>query len=119
MNIIRWVIALPLIVGAVLFALANPEIVSITWNPFEPAINLPLYFVALTFLGMGFLLGTFIAWLGMSKTRKERRQQKKQIKQLEKDINEANEKVIETLTKYKPSASPSLPNNVIESDHAY
>lgn len=108
MAIIRWIIALPLIVGAVLFALAHPTSVAITWNPFEPAINLPLYFVALTFLGFGVVLGAFMAWLGMGKVRKDRRKQKKTIKQLEKDIIEANDKIIETLAKYKPTNQPPL-----------
>lgn len=108
MAIIRWIIALPLIVGAVLFALAHPTPVSITWNPFDPPIELPLYFVVLTFLGVGFLLGAFVAWIGMGKVRKERRKQKKIIKTLEKDIVEANEKIMETLAKYKPAHHNAL-----------
>ena len=107
MTITRWIVALPLIVGAVLFALAHPDPVSVTWNPFEEAVQLPLYFVALAFLGIGFLLGAFIAWLGMGKVRRERRQQRKTIKKLEKDINAANEKMIETLSKMKPERLPN------------
>lgn len=118
MSFIRWIIALPLIVGAVLFALAHPDPVTITWNPFEEAIELPLYFVALAFLGIGFLLGVFVAWLGMGKVRKERRQQRKTIKKLEKDINIANEKMIETLSKMKPGNYHALPDTVIENDDA-
>lgn len=95
MSFTRWIIALPLIVGAVLFALAHPDIVSITWHPFKPPAKLPLYFVVLVFLGGGFLLGVLITWIGMGKLRHERRQQKKTIRKMEKDINEANEKIME------------------------
>lgn len=101
MSFIRWILALPIIVGAVLFALAHPDTVSVTWNPFEPPVNLPLYFVALIFLGGGFLLGTFVAWLSMSSVRQDRRRQRKEIKKLEKDIDEANKKIIEVLAEKK------------------
>lgn len=115
-TIIRWIIALPIIVGAVLFALAHPDPVSVTWNPLEPAVELPLYFVSLVFLAVGFLLGAFVAWLGMGKVRKERRQQRKTIKKLEKDINTANEKVIDILTKYKPANGQALTQKAINDD---
>ncbi|MCI5061030.1 MAG: LapA family protein [Alphaproteobacteria bacterium] len=116
MALLRWILALPLIVGAVLFALAHPTPVPVTWNPFEPAIDLPLYFVALSFFGVGFILGAFISWLGMGKVRKERRQQRKQIKKLEKDIHAANEKMMETLSKH--GTRTSLPNTDQDSDEA-
>jgi uncharacterized integral membrane protein len=116
MAFIRWIIALPIIVGAVLFALAHPDPVMITWNPFQEPVELPLYFVVFAFLGIGFLLGAFMAWMGMSRVRSERRQQKKTIRQLEKDINEANEKVMETLAKTNPDKKLSQPINEYEDD---
>ncbi|HPD82285.1 MAG TPA: LapA family protein [Alphaproteobacteria bacterium] len=119
MSFIRWIIALPIIVGAVLFALANPAIVSVTWSPFHSAIDLPLYFVALAFLGAGFLLGAFVAWIGMGKVRKDRRQQKKTIKQLEKDINAANEKIMTLSTASHKSNNQiaALSDNTLEHDY--
>lgn len=111
MALLRWIIALPIIVGAVLFALAHPDPVLITWNPAEPAKELPLYFVVFTFLGSGFLLGVLITWLGMGHIRKERRQQRKTIRKLEKDINEANEKLMETLSKSAPPSLQALADN--------
>lgn len=98
MAFIKWILAIPLIVGTVLFALAHPTLVSITWNPFKPPIELPLYFVSLCFLGIGFVLGAFITWLGMARIRYERRQQRKKIKKLEKDIHAANEKMMAALS---------------------
>ena len=102
MAFIRWIIALPIIVGAILFALAHPDPVTVTWNPLQEPIELPLYFVVFMFLGIGFLLGAFMSWVGMSGVRTDRRQQRKTIRKLEKDINEANEKLIETLAKTNP-----------------
>lgn len=91
MALLKWIIALPFIVGAVLFALEHPQKVPVTFNPFSDPIELPLYFVALMFLATGFLLGAFMAWLGMGKIRKDRRQYKKDIKTLTKE----NEKLIQ------------------------
>lgn len=118
MSFIRWILALPFIVGAVLFALTHKQIVSITWNPFGAPVDLPLYFVALVFLGAGFLLGAFMAWIGMGKVRKERRHQKKKLKQLEKDIDTANKKIME-LSATKKDELPVLPNNILENQHDY
>ncbi len=104
MTFLKWIIALPFIVSAVLFALANPQIVELQWSPFHNAKNLPLYFVSLFFLGIGFILGALMAWIGMHETRKEKRRLKRENKELEKDINDANEKLTEALAKQKTSA---------------
>ncbi len=109
MSILRWILALPIIVGAVLFALANPTIVSITYSPLHAPKELPVYFIGLSFLGTGFLFGAFMAWVGMSKTRVERRRLKKEVRQLEKDINDANENLTAALAKQKKHPiAPSL-----------
>jgi uncharacterized integral membrane protein len=104
MAFLRWIIALPIIVGAVLFALAHPEPVSLTLNPLKAPVELPLYAVSFFFLGVGFLIGALMAWIGMAHIRHERRQQRKTIRQLEKDINEANEKWMDALAKTGPAA---------------
>ena len=100
MVFLKWIFALPFIVGAVLFALEHPQNVPITFNPFTDPIELPLYFVSLMFLGGGFILGAFMAWVGMSKTRQERRAYKKEVKILTKE----NEK----LTKEKADALSAI-----------
>ena len=105
MTIIRWIIALPFIVGAILFALAHPQKVSITFNPFQAPIELPLYFVALSFLGAGFLLGALIAWIGMSKVRKDRRAYKKEIKKLTRENDKLNKDIAEALEQTTPSSN--------------
>ncbi len=108
MALLKWIITLPLIVVAVLFAMTHAESVKVTWNPFQPEMELPLYAVAFLFLGIGVLIGTLIAWVSMGDTRKERRQLKKENKQLEKDINAANEKLIEELAQKKNNNVPEV-----------
>lgn len=108
MGIIRWIIALPFIVGAVLFALAHPEKVSITLNPLQDPVELPLYFVGLSFLGAGFILGAFMAWIGMGHVRKDRRTYKKEIKKLKKENEKLNQDVLDALAKQTLPSSTNL-----------
>lgn len=112
MGIIKWIVTLPLVVGAVLFALAHPQTVPLTLNPFQDPIELPLYFVALCFLGAGFFLGAIIAWVGMGTVRKDRRQYKKEIKKLTKENESLKEEVIQSLEKKETQLSS--PSKVIE-----
>lgn len=106
MPIIRWILAFIIIVGAVLFALVNPTPVTFTYSPFHNPKEFPLYFIVLSFLGGGFLLGAFMAWMSMGEIRADRRRLKKENKQLERDINEANEKLTEALSKQRLSPLP-------------
>ena len=86
MAFLRGLIALPLIVVVVLFAVTHTEKVPVSINPFESAVEYPLYVVALGFLAVGFLLGAMIAWISMSKLRRENRARGKKIKKLEKEL---------------------------------
>ncbi len=111
MAILRWIITLPFIIGAVAFAIAHPEGVSITFSPFIAPIELPLYAVTLLFLLVGFFLGILMGWLGMSQTRKERRQYKKEVKvltkdkeKLENDIEKLEEKLSKEVSKSNPTS---------------
>ncbi len=87
MAFLKWIFALPFIFTAVAFAVANPDTVNIHWSPLHDTIKLPLYAVVLSFLGVGFLLGSIMTWLGMSKVRSERRTFKRENKKLEKELN--------------------------------
>ncbi|MEM6811256.1 MAG: LapA family protein [Pseudomonadota bacterium] len=98
MSLLRWIIAIPVIIGVLIFALAHPEDVSVAFSPLHDRIDLPLYFVVLLFLSVGFLLGAFIAWINFLPAFAEKRKQKKEIKELEKQLNESKEKLITALS---------------------
>lgn len=102
---------LPIILLVIFFALANPTPTEITWSPFSEAVTLPLYFIVVFFLCLGFLIGALIAWVGMLPSWKEKRNLKKQNAKLEKDINKANEKLIEELSKDKSDPYTRLPDD--------
>lgn len=111
MIILRWIIAALVVLGVVLFALAHPEHVKITWNPFAEPVELPLYFVVIAFLGIGFFIGAFVAWVNFLPVMADRRAQRKNIQKLEKDLNTANEKLIEELSKSRADTYASIPKD--------
>ena len=105
MRFIRGILGLALALIFVLFAIANRQSVSVTWSPFHPATDLPLYAVALDLLAFGFLLGLWVAWLESIPARLEKTRQKRRIKTLEKEL-----KVKETQEE-KYAALPATPQN--------
>ena len=110
MAFLKMIFALPFIVGAVVFALAHPETVTLTYSPLNDSIELPLYFVALTFLGVGFILGAICTWLGMGKLRKERRTFKKEVKTLKKE----NEKLEADKNKFEQQLQEKETPDIIQ-----
>jgi uncharacterized membrane protein YciS (DUF1049 family) len=99
MAVLRWILALPIIIGVILFAVGNPQQVEVTWSPFHDPIQARLYFIVLMFLGIGFLLGAFIAWINFIPVLQERRTQRKTIRKLEQDVNSCNQKLIDELSR--------------------
>jgi uncharacterized integral membrane protein len=102
---------LPIILLVILFALANPSPTEIILSPFSDPIKLPLYFIVVFFLCLGFLIGALISWVGMFPGWKEKRNLKKENIKLEKDLNKANEKLIEELSKEKSDPYTRLPDD--------
>ncbi len=110
MKILRWMAAVPLIVAAVLFALAHPQPVDFYWSPVNPPLTLPLYALALGLTAVGFVIGALAAWLGMAGLRRDRRHLKKTVRQLEKDLATAHDNALkarEEMLRPTPDNGPS------------
>ena len=114
MALLRWILALPFIAGAVWFALAHPQSVSVMVNPVKDPIELPLYFVVLLFLAIGFIFGAFMAWIGMGKTRQERRAFKKEVKNLNKEIEVLKNEKMDLIVKQDKPQLTSNATDIIE-----
>ena len=115
MAILKWIVTLPFIVGAVLFALAHPDKVEVTLNPMSEPVELPLYFVSFLFLGVGFILGMIVTWFSMGSLRHTKRAQKKEIKELKKKNEALEEEKLELIKKYDFSEQPKV-FDAIEAD---
>ena len=117
MALLKWIITLPFIAGAILFALAHPEDVTVTLYPLGEDLTLPLYFVSFLFLGVGFILGTIITWFSMGDLRQTKRGQKKEIKALNKKVKTLEEEKIALMKKYDFSEQPKI-FDAIENNNA-
>ena len=101
--------------GAILFALAHPEDVTVTLNPLAEDYTLPLYFVSFLFLAVGFILGTIVTWFSMGDVRQTKRAQKKEIKALSKQVETLKEEKLALMKKYDFSQQPKI-FDAIEND---
>ena len=89
-TLLAWLLTLPCIVGAIVFALYNADIVPVTISPFQDSVEMPVYAPVLAATAFGFFFGSLMTWAAMGRLRKEKREQAKRIKTLEKEIE--NEK---------------------------
>ncbi|MCW5700047.1 MAG: DUF1049 domain-containing protein [Rhodospirillales bacterium] len=73
MKLLFWIIALPLALIVIVFALNNRMLIDIDTWPLEYTLKVPLFGIALVGIFIGFLWGGIIAWIGAGKTRKRAR----------------------------------------------
>lgn len=102
-TLLAWLLTLPFIIGAVAFALYNPQVSTFTLNPFREATELPVYVPVLGAIAIGFLFGAIMTWAATGRLRAERREQKKRIKALERQLDTANQNQVVTTTHVMPS----------------
>ena len=82
-RILRWAIALPLIVLAVVFAVANRQWITVSFDPLAtpPRIYADMPLWSLFFAGIlpGLIVGWGACWLAQGKWRKHARQAQKDL----------------------------------------
>jgi uncharacterized integral membrane protein len=77
-TLLKWIILLPVLVVALLLAVANDQSVTVHLNPFDQAdpvlrVDLALYQIAFIVFVVGALVGAFVAWSGQRKHRRRAR----------------------------------------------
>jgi uncharacterized integral membrane protein len=79
MKFIGWLFGVALALLLIVFAVSNGASVSLRFEPFPYAIDLPIYAVAFTALVGGFACGGFVAWLGGMKWRRRARRAESEL----------------------------------------
>jgi uncharacterized integral membrane protein len=87
LSFIRGFIGFVLAVALVVFAIFNRHDVLFSIGPVYEPLNLPLYLIALVFMGVGFVFGCVFVWLGAAPVRRTKRKQRREIKKLEKELD--------------------------------
>jgi uncharacterized integral membrane protein len=93
-TLFAWLLTLPCLVGAIVFAVNNPEPIEVVFNPFKDALLIPVYVPVLTAIAFGFLFGSLMTWAAMGRLRAEKKEQAKRIKTLEKELQAAKAPVV-------------------------
>ena len=62
-RFLRWLVAIPLLILMIVFALSNMEPVALELFPTGLTMPLPLSLVVLAAMGIGFFMGGVFAWL--------------------------------------------------------
>jgi len=90
-RFLAWLVTLPLIVGAVAFAIVNVAPVNLTLSPFHPPFSVPLYMPVLAAIGFGFLFGCLMTWAAFGRLRSKSREQRRKIRALESQLAKHSE----------------------------
>jgi uncharacterized integral membrane protein len=89
---VHWVVTAPaaLILGS--FAVSNRADVAVTLWPVLGSAEVPLYFIVLAALLVGFLAGEFVAWINGGNARRKARERQRRIEALERELSAAQSK---------------------------
>lgn len=86
MKLVDWLLALPVTVVLLVFALNNRVMVDVNLWPFPYAVPAWLSVVALAALGAGFILGLMAAYIGSRRWRRKARQAERRLKLVEQEL---------------------------------
>lgn len=86
-KFVAGIILIPLSVVIVMFAVANREIISVSFDPFDPAqpafmLKMPLFILIFVLVGTGVVVGGVAAWLKQHKWRIRARRAEAEAREL-------------------------------------
>ena len=86
-KLVSIAVLVPLAIVIVMFAVANRELVAVSFDPFDTvrpafALKLPLYVLIFILVGLGVVVGGVAAWLRQSKWRARARRAEAEAKRL-------------------------------------
>ena len=90
MTLIRTIVGFLITIAVLVFAAANLHTIEVYYTPFTPALELPLFIVALGLMSFGFVIGSMMVWINEGKARRERCRQRKEISKLQKELEETH-----------------------------
>lgn len=85
MNLLKMLIALPLLIIILVFAFVNNDLATFNLWPFYFEVEISLSVAIVFLIFFGFVIGNLFSWLSYAPVRKALRQQKKQNKRLNKE----------------------------------
>ena len=89
MRHISWIVTIPVALVAILFAISNRGIVTLSLWPLPFTLATPVYLATLVALVLGFLAGGFIVWNSQRRHRRRARRESNRVLYLERELKEA------------------------------
>ena len=91
-KIVSAIILVPLAIVIVMFAVANREIINVSFDPFDTAhpafaLKLPLFILIFVLVGLGVVIGGIAAWLKQHKWRARARRAETQARELRAELD--------------------------------
>jgi uncharacterized integral membrane protein len=91
-KVVAWVTLVPLAIVIVAFAVANRQDVTVSLDPFNPAVpaasvTKPLFVVILGVLILGVIVGGIAAWLRQTKWRRTARRLEREVANLRAEVD--------------------------------
>ncbi len=86
MKRLSWIVTLPLLLVVVVFSVANLHRVAVKLWPLGWYAEVPLSWLLLGTLFVGFLAGALVAWLSAHKSRQRAREQRSKSSRLEREV---------------------------------
>ena len=83
MKRFSWILTVPLIIVAAVFAIANREPITLDLWPFK--LQLPLFVVLLACVAFGLAVGGVATWLSAAPSRRRARQARRRLVELERE----------------------------------
>ncbi len=104
-----WILTLPLIVVAAIFAIANREPIALDLWPFEASPQLPLFVILIACLVFGLVVGGLASWLSAAPTRQRARQARRRVAELEREAARLRQERDHALRAVAPPAEDGQP----------
>ncbi|CAM9972792.1 unnamed protein product, partial [Phaeothamnion confervicola] len=110
-KIVTAVILVPIALIIVMFAVANREIITVTFDPFDSknpafALTLPLFMLVFVLVGLGILIGGMAAWLKQHKWRVRARRAEADERRLRTELDAQRARSVQPVVEHPPLILP-------------
>ncbi|SDH11847.1 LapA family protein [Roseospirillum parvum] len=97
-NVLFWLVAGPVGLICIIFAVSNRTLVGIEIWPLPWVVEMPLFLPIYGVLLLGVLFGAVLAWIGGGRTRERLRKVGSRAYALDRDLNQARRRIEELET---------------------
>lgn len=106
MKHLSWIVTLPLMAIAVIFAVQHRQRVAVDLWPLPIQVEPPLYLLVLVGIFVGFVLGGLVAWVAQHRHRRTARERRRRIGELERELTQQARKVDSLRTQLRAQQTP-------------